>query len=236
MDARHERWEWEGEVSGNFFKTAWGSHRPLIAVHSAGCVPFFSELPALDMLGLNDAWIAKHLPPTYGKASLSYDLHAVGDADYVMRRKPDLILPCGPLGNEGACPSIPASMGLFAHPTFGASYAPVRFRGHSPFVAEGTVYVHKSSPIAILLQSNGYVLQPAFLARRPATLVLEGQRAVVEFPPNTRIVVDRIPGPGAIDASQLSGLEASWNGDVLVVANSTGAAVRLASIQVKVSN
>ena len=36
---------------------------PLFAVTAAGCLPYFSELPALDMLGLNDRHIAHHRPP-----------------------------------------------------------------------------------------------------------------------------------------------------------------------------
>ena len=236
-DARHERWEWEGEVSGTLFKSAWRAQKPLLAVHSAGCVPFFSELPALDLLGLSDAWIAKHLPPTYGIGSLSYDLHAVGDPDYVMRRKPDLVLPCGPLGHEGPCPSIPASMGLFAHPTFAASYVPARFRGEVPFVAEGTVYVHRESPVALKRQLNSYTIQPALLARRPATLVFDGNEAAVEFPAHARVVINQLPGMGTIDAAALRGIEVQWGaGGVLELINPTSAAVRLGPLEVRTNN
>ena len=36
------------------------SDQPKIAVTAAGAIPYYSGLPTLDMLGLNDAWIARH--------------------------------------------------------------------------------------------------------------------------------------------------------------------------------
>lgn len=230
LDARNERWEWEGEVSGKLFKAAWGHLRPLLAVHSAGCVPYFSELPSLDLLGLNDAWIAKHLPPSYGKSSLSYDLHAVGDADYVMKRKPDLILPCGPLGFDRPCQSIPAAMPLFGHPQFAASYFPVHFRGEVPFTAEGTVFARLTSPVATAPVEGGVMLKAAFLSRAPAALVLEGGSAAAEFPPKSVVKIDRLPQQGTIDSAGLRGLNASWRGSDLEIVNPTDVPIRIGQL------
>lgn len=44
---------------GKFMNTAMRSHE-LIAVGPAGAIPYYSELPTLDMLGLCDAWVARH--------------------------------------------------------------------------------------------------------------------------------------------------------------------------------
>jgi len=57
----------------------------LIAVDAAGLVPYFSKLPTIDMLGLNDSHIAHQTPK---KAILG---HGKFDADYVLGREPDLI-------------------------------------------------------------------------------------------------------------------------------------------------
>jgi arabinofuranosyltransferase len=77
---------------GRLLHTAFNASRPLIAVGGAGCLPFRSELPALDMFGLNDAYIAHHPPPDMGHGPIGHEL---GDGGYVLSRKPDLIIFCG---------------------------------------------------------------------------------------------------------------------------------------------
>ncbi|HEY2942385.1 MAG TPA: hypothetical protein VGN09_08130 [Vicinamibacteria bacterium] len=58
----------------------------LLAVDAAGKIPFYSGLPAVDMLGLNDEHIA-HLPARYFEAG-----HNKYDPDYVLSRRPDLLV------------------------------------------------------------------------------------------------------------------------------------------------
>ncbi len=55
-------WVRVGSVLGDVFE-----HDPSIsiAVRPAGAIPFASDLPALDMLGLNDAWVAHHGVPAH---------------------------------------------------------------------------------------------------------------------------------------------------------------------------
>ena len=57
----------------------------LLAVDAAGKIPFYSDLPAVDMLGLNDVHIA-HLPAGYFEAG-----HNKYDPDYVLSRQPDVL-------------------------------------------------------------------------------------------------------------------------------------------------
>jgi hypothetical protein len=57
----------------------------LLAVDAAGKIPFYSGLPVVDMLGLNDEHIA-HLPARYFEAG-----HNKYDPDYVLSRRPDLL-------------------------------------------------------------------------------------------------------------------------------------------------
>ena len=45
-----ERWEWDGQVIGTLLKKAFLHEQPLVAVDPAGCLPYWSELPSLDML------------------------------------------------------------------------------------------------------------------------------------------------------------------------------------------
>ncbi|HEY3499044.1 MAG TPA: hypothetical protein VGK73_30340, partial [Polyangiaceae bacterium] len=164
-DARHELWEWEGEVSGRFFAEAFAAFQPTIAVDSAGCVPFFSRLPAIDMLGLNDREIPRRRGTERATGSVSFDLHDIGDADYVLSRRPDLILPCGPLGADAACDVVPWTHRLFQHREFRARYAPMSFRGLVPFQAEGTVWVRKDSPVALETTESTLTVKAPLLAR-----------------------------------------------------------------------
>jgi arabinofuranosyltransferase len=60
----------------------------LVAVNAAGIIPYFSEQPTIDMLGLNDEQIAHH-----GKRDRSLRLgHQAGDGAYVLSRSPGVIL------------------------------------------------------------------------------------------------------------------------------------------------
>jgi hypothetical protein len=101
-DARTETWEWQGEVLGRALGRAYGPRRPLLACDAAGAVPYFSALPCLDMLGLNDRTIATRPSLEYVPKDMPLPPgHALGNGSYVMDRRPDLMLfgrpPCLPL-------------------------------------------------------------------------------------------------------------------------------------------
>ena len=90
----------------------------LVAVNHAGAVPFYSGLPALDMVGLNDRHIAR----------LSGDMHGKFDVEYVLSRRPRFVVlntrtrPSGGLYTPGYWAGEDA---LFAHPNFQRRYTPV---------------------------------------------------------------------------------------------------------------
>ena len=60
----------------------------LVALNPAGIIPFYSELPTIDMLGLNDTAIAHHGDRDY---SLPFG-HQAGDGEYILSRQPQIIL------------------------------------------------------------------------------------------------------------------------------------------------
>ncbi len=98
-----ERWEWGGREVGLWLKRAFQEEQPLMAVTAAGCLPFWSEFPCLDMLGLNDHYLPRHLPENFGSGPLGHEL---GSADYVLGREPDIIAfhtgigPCFHIGSQ----------------------------------------------------------------------------------------------------------------------------------------
>ncbi|WP_267403237.1 MULTISPECIES: hypothetical protein [unclassified Chryseobacterium] len=83
-----ERWEFRGMRLGKTLKNTF-SDQTLLAVTVAGCIPYSSELPTIDMLGLNDYYIPRHPPKNFGTGTLAHEL---GDGDYIMRRNPDIIV------------------------------------------------------------------------------------------------------------------------------------------------
>ena len=101
-EAKGEVWEWRGKVLGEELRRAFGSKQPRIAVDAAGALPFYSQLPALDMLGLCDrtigttpfpAWLDTVLPGTPKPAG-----HLCGNGAYVIDQAPDLMLFSTPPG------------------------------------------------------------------------------------------------------------------------------------------
>jgi arabinofuranosyltransferase len=120
--AREERWEWDGAILGRFLQRAFGPSQPLLAVDTAGCLPYFSQLPALDMLGLTDRYLARHPPAGFGKGLIGHEL---GDGDYVLRREPDLIVLCSPYGLPYGC--YPSGRMMQRRARFWREYRQVRF-------------------------------------------------------------------------------------------------------------
>ncbi len=64
-------------------------HDATVAVIPAGAIPYISRLRAIDMLGLNDATIAHRDVPGIGSGLPG---HEKFDVDYVLSRRPDIIL------------------------------------------------------------------------------------------------------------------------------------------------
>ena len=77
---KYDRWITLGEYLGRRHPGE------LLAVDSAGKVPYFSDLRAIDMLGLNDATIAHLRVDRFADVG-----HLKYDAGYVLSRRPDLI-------------------------------------------------------------------------------------------------------------------------------------------------
>lgn len=88
------------------------------ALSAAGITPYFSGQPTIDMLGLNNTYIALH-----GKRdrSIVYG-HQAGDGEFVMRSAPDVIVLSG-----GLEPSIFISdREIWADPNFKKNYTPCK--------------------------------------------------------------------------------------------------------------
>jgi hypothetical protein len=93
--ARNETWEWHGKVLGETIGRAFGERQARIAVDAAGALPYYSKLPALDMLGLCDHTIATTPFPswidTVRVGIPKPPGHMRGNGMYVIKQKPDVI-------------------------------------------------------------------------------------------------------------------------------------------------
>ena len=154
--ASKEVWEWDGQVLGLFLKKAFGQQQPLIAVTASGCVPYWSELPSLDMLGLNDYYLPRHPPKDLGQGYLGHEL---GDGKYVIEQKPDIIIfhagVYKPVFRSGM--EMQQSRDLFS------LYAPVKVLGTYPYAYAATVWIRKESDKIGIRRRPDEIEIPGFL-------------------------------------------------------------------------
>ncbi|MCI0413037.1 hypothetical protein L0222_09580 [bacterium] len=96
----------------------------LVALNAAGIIPFYSELPTIDMLGLNDPYIAHH-----GKRDRRLDFaHQAGDGAYVLSRKPHVILFSGSLARLPS-PKVIGDMEIWSSKEFHENFEMQKWPG-----------------------------------------------------------------------------------------------------------
>ncbi len=230
--SRHEngvtrvaRWQWEGESVGLLFGTAFEREQPLYAITAAGCLPYFSKLPSLDMLGLNDKHIARQ--PADPRMPVGHD-H--GDGKYVLKRAPDLITFNMPRGNY---PGYTTGEQMAADPSFARDYLRIPFQALEPLAMISESYVRVAGRIGVkatdgAVQVPAYLFQPSRGVPMPdrgmGTIVFAGEVArwthpplgvgqwrVELVPPNPRVEVS------AVAARPLEADAVSYSGGVLTV-------------------
>ena len=152
--AVYERWEWQGREIGLMLKSAFSAQQPLMAVTAAGCLPYWSKLPALDMLGLNDYYLPRHPPANIGSGYIGHEL---GDARYVLDRKPDIII-----FNEGLRPEAGTELEMERMPEFRRAYTPVVIKTSSE-TEEAVIYFNKYSHKIGVQKSQSTIAVPGFL-------------------------------------------------------------------------
>jgi hypothetical protein len=87
-----------------------------VATNAAGCLPYSSRLPTIDMLGLTDAHIARARPDRRQWLG-----HERGDGAYVLSRRPDVIILGGAEGSATPWP-FAGDQQIAAAPEFARDY------------------------------------------------------------------------------------------------------------------
>lgn len=171
--ATTERWEWDGEVIGRLLGQAYRVEQPLLAVDSAGCLPYFSRLPSLDMLGINDKFLASHPPSDFGHGRVGHEL---GNGEYVMSRAPDLVLPCLAQGANHGC--YRSGRELLARADFRQRYRLVNFEGREPYTFRSRIFVRTDGRIGIRSDGSGVSIPGHFFAIGSAVTTLDADGRV----------------------------------------------------------
>lgn len=156
--AEKERWEWDGQVIGQLLGRAFGERRALLAADPAGTLPYFSGLPAIDMLGINDHFLARHRPKDFGRGFLGHEL---GNGGYVLDREPDLVVFCGPGGSPRPC--FRSGKEMVSDPRFRERYRPVTFEGDDPYEFKSLVWVRFEGGVTGIVREAGRVVVPGYL-------------------------------------------------------------------------
>ena len=158
-----ERWEWDGQVVGLLLQQSFSQQEPLVAVTAAGCLPYWSKLPALDMLGLNDDYLPRHPPADFGSGMLGHEL---GETAYILRREPDIIT--FQVGRRTSAARI--SRELLESAEFREHYVPIKVEGSKPYAFLATLWIRKDSKKLGIQRTPQRITVPAyFLDRNPAT-------------------------------------------------------------------
>lgn len=158
LRAISERWEWDGRAVGLLLKQAFGNQQALLAVDPAGCLPYWSELPAIDMLGLNDYYLPRHPPPGVGQGAIGHEL---GDGQYVLNRQPDLVIFLLPTGNDRGY--FLSGRQMQEDPRFFRDYTLVRFEAFAPQRIVSRIWVRRHSERIGIRQLDDQIFIPAFL-------------------------------------------------------------------------
>jgi len=153
-----ERWEWKTPPIAHLLKKHFLPRDPLMAADALGAIAFMSGLRTLDMLGLNDHYLAHHRPKDMGKGFLGHEL---GDGQYFLRRNPDLVFFLPPGGVQQA--RFRGGVEMQADPRFHQRYVAIKFESTRPFKNSANIWVNWQSERIGLRQDGGAVRLPGYL-------------------------------------------------------------------------
>lgn len=162
---------------GKTLGAAFEEHDPLVAVDAAGVIPYYSELRSLDMLGLNDAHIARQHGDSFGQGVQGHEL---GDGAYVLSQEPDIIV-AGVTGSSRL--AFRGGREMDADPRFHAWYRRVRMVGDDPVPVHFNIYCRLEGRVGIE-RANDRLTIPGFLfaaAKGTQARIDEENRLVMQF-------------------------------------------------------
>jgi arabinofuranosyltransferase len=154
-------------AAGVTLKRAFLDQQPLLALDGAGAVPFASELPVLDLLGLNDATIARTSPKAFGNKEFGSGWlgHELGSTDYVLKRLPDIIL----FGSYKG--TFEGGKALVRDPRFKQLYCPLTLEVVGKNMFTMSLYARREGKIGFSIKHNKITIPPYLSEQHPLTFL-----------------------------------------------------------------
>ncbi len=150
------KWQKKGILLADLWGTAFAARgAPSIAVNTAGAIPYYTGWTTIDMLGLNDRWIATH-PPDESIWELVGHTH--GDGAYVIDRAPDIVFFGVHWGTWGGV--FTGGKQMHADPRFYEQYRFVELERLDPRSPRVKQWLRLESPILGLIRSEDRIEIP----------------------------------------------------------------------------
>jgi hypothetical protein len=153
-----ETWERQGKEIGIFLRTAFGAERPLLVSDAAGVLPYYAHMEAIDPLGLNDYYIARHSAADRGQGFVGHEL---GDGTYVLDHKPDILV----LADYRSKALFVADLQLLADPRFASHYQLIHLDVGPPDAIRAGLYIRRFDGRLGIQAAGNQAIVPAYLAK-----------------------------------------------------------------------
>lgn len=163
-----ERWEWAGYSVGPMLAQGFEGRQPLLAVDAAGALPYWTRFPSLDMLGLNDSYIAHHPPKNFGHGGIGHEL---GDGNYVLEQEPDIIAFNNASGSWS--PLFLSGRQMLRTREFRRNYLPVRVLGWGEQRAYGELWLRRDGVVGFTGTERGVEIPGYFFSQGQAHATFE---------------------------------------------------------------
>jgi arabinofuranosyltransferase len=150
-----------------------------VAIGAAGVIPFYARLGFVDIMGLNDAWVARHgTPITFTRfVGGMWPAHVrIATLDYLLERKVNLFVGAGALLREDLAATVPSYDDLLTAMLGGETDIARAFRAGGGRLPEGTrvveipvrpgyrlpaLYLTPSPRVDAVIAANGWRTYPA---------------------------------------------------------------------------
>lgn len=177
--SRQSLWVFNLKTLGDKLKVTFEKEQPLLAIDPAGSLPYFTMFPALDMLGLNDYHIPRNKPKKAGRGFIGHEL---GDPEYVMDRKPDIIQ--FHLGTREPIHNIDTMLSVNSR--FLDRYIDVSIYVPAEYEFKGVLYFDKYSKKVGIDSTFGKLEIPSYLFRADTEVynIFVGKELVTPLEPN----------------------------------------------------
>ena len=177
---------------GKLLRTAFADTQPLLAIDPAGFVPYFSKLPALDMFGLNDRYLAHNRPANFGKGWIGHEL---GNGEYILSRQPDLMIFHGNRGSAHGW--SPSGKQLVAMPEFHKQYRLIHTIAEDPHRVPSLIWMRLDSSRIGIRRTAQRIEIPAywFANSRDTEAGLHNGKLALRLPANREATLDNVSLP-----------------------------------------